>query len=381
METKNLSIMFTDMKGFTSLTSTQSRSQLQHLLDLQDTIIRPVFKQFGGTVVKTIGDAFLVVFDSPTNAVLCGIKVQENVLNHNATCPSVDQFEVRIAINAGEVNVKEGDVFGEAVNIASRIEAIAEPNEVYFTESVYLSMNKNEIPSAEIGHRHLKGIPEPVKIYKVLLEGTNLIRAKIQRQELASKTANLEKGEIHESVPEPEPIQETKNETGYTEKPQTESFFQKNKKTIFTIIITVVITIIVIAMIANGQKKKQEKELSEDLMFNPQKEQIIKEPQEQIFRQPQEPEFTQPISNNNLQNQKLVEKINILFEEENYGDIFAILHDISNNRFKQATPEEQENFIMYVKRLSDRVPRQMPERDEFEAIIEMLRVKQEESIR
>lgn len=197
LKTKHLSIMFTDMKGFTTKAATQSRQQLQHLLELQDDIIKPAIKHYDGTIVKTIGDAFLVTFESPTDAVLCGMKIQETILNHNARAASTDQMEVRIAVNSGEVNIKDDDVFGEPVNITSRIEAIAEPNEVYFTEAIYLTMNKNEIPTAEVGHRKLKGIPEEIKVYKVMSEQTNLIRAKLKREQMALANANLAKDEIN----------------------------------------------------------------------------------------------------------------------------------------------------------------------------------------
>jgi len=171
METENLTVMFTDIKGFTSRTSNQSRAEINKLLELHDKLIRPVLSRFKGKVIKTMGDAFLVTFKSPTNAVLCGIKIQEVLNKHNAKCPEDDQLNIRIAINTGEVNIRGNDVFGEAVNIAARIEGIAEAGEIYFTESVYLSMNKREIPSAEIGHRYLKGIPHEIKVYKVLKEG------------------------------------------------------------------------------------------------------------------------------------------------------------------------------------------------------------------
>ena len=65
LKTKHLTIMFTDMKGFTVRTSTQSRQQLQHLLELQDELIKPAIKHFDGTIVKTVGDAFLVTFRKP----------------------------------------------------------------------------------------------------------------------------------------------------------------------------------------------------------------------------------------------------------------------------------------------------------------------------
>ena len=193
MQTKNLTIMFTDMKGFTQRTSVSSRKQVEKLLDLHNEIIKPIFRTFGGDVIKSVGDAFLVVFESPTDAVLCGMKIQETVANHNATAASDERFEIRIAINSGEVHLKDGDVFGEPVNSAARIQSIAEPGEVYFTEAVYLTMNKNEIPSSEVGQRHLKGIPEQIKVYKVLQEKTNLLRSQIKRKDLAASSANLPK--------------------------------------------------------------------------------------------------------------------------------------------------------------------------------------------
>jgi len=266
LSTKHLSIMFTDMKGFTTRASTQSRQQLQYLLELQDELIKPAIKQFDGTIVKTIGDAFLVTFESPTDAVLCGMKIQENILNHNARATSSDQMEVRIAINSGEVNIKDGDVFGEPVNIASRIEAIAEPNEVYFTEAIYLTMNKNEIPTAEVGYRKLKGIPEEIKAYKVVTEQTNLIRAKLKRQQMAEAHANLSKDEAN--IPLTAPIlgslppdlpQPKVAEPMPSLMPQTEpkkSFWKKHKKKI--IIIAIIFVILIIIGKANENKQLEE---------------------------------------------------------------------------------------------------------------------------
>jgi class 3 adenylate cyclase len=168
METKHLTIMFTDIKGFTPRTSRSSREQLKKLLELHDDLICPFFNEFGGTIVKTIGDAFLVTFHSPTDAVLCGMKIQKELAKYNEKVDADEKLEIRIAINSGEVAVRKGDVYGEPVNIAARLESMAEPGDIYFTEAVYLAMNKAEIPTAEIGYRHFKGIPEEVKVYKVL---------------------------------------------------------------------------------------------------------------------------------------------------------------------------------------------------------------------
>ena len=170
LQTRHLTILFTDIKGFTDKTSNRSRTNLQRLLDDYREVVLPVLQDRGGRLIKTIGDAFLMIFDSPTDAVLAGIAAQEALAKRNAELPEQDRIEIRVAINAGEVNLAQEDVFGEAVNIASRIEGVAEAGEVYFTEAVYLAMNKAEVPSSEVGLLQLKGIPEKVRVYKVRRE-------------------------------------------------------------------------------------------------------------------------------------------------------------------------------------------------------------------
>jgi len=171
MQARNLAVMLTDIKGFTDKTSKRSRDQIKELLAKHNDLVLPVIKKFHGKVIKTIGDAFLVTFESSTDAVLCGISIQDALLSFNKDRKHDDRIDIRIAINAGEVSIAEdGDIFGDAVNITSRIEGIAEAGEVFFTESVYLSMNKNEVPSSEIGYRQFKGIADKIKVYKVLRE-------------------------------------------------------------------------------------------------------------------------------------------------------------------------------------------------------------------
>ncbi len=96
----------------------------------------------GGRLIKTIGDAFLMGFDSPTDAVLAGVSAQEALSKRNAPLAETDRIEIRIAINVGEVNLVEGDVYGDPVNIAARIESVVEAGEVYFTEAASNSRTK-----------------------------------------------------------------------------------------------------------------------------------------------------------------------------------------------------------------------------------------------
>jgi adenylate cyclase len=167
MKTANLAIVFTDIKGFTERTSRQTLEENQRLLDTHARLLTPLFQSLGGRIVKSIGDAFMVTFESPTNAVLCGVAIQDRLWLHRRAAPEAERFEVRVAVNVGEVRLESRDVFGEPVNIAARVEAMAEAGEVYFTEAVYLSMNKAEVPATELGAFELKGIPGKVRIFKV----------------------------------------------------------------------------------------------------------------------------------------------------------------------------------------------------------------------
>lgn len=167
MRTANLAIVFTDIKGFTERTSRQTLEQNERLLKTHNELLAPLFKSLGGRIVKTIGDAFMVTFESPTSAVLAGIAVQDALWKYNQSAVGDEQLHVRVAINVGEVRLEGNDVFGEPVNIAARVEGIAEADEVTFTEAVYLSMNRAELAAEEVGRFDLKGIPEPVRLFRV----------------------------------------------------------------------------------------------------------------------------------------------------------------------------------------------------------------------
>ncbi len=167
MKTANLAIVFTDIKGFTERTSRQTLEENQRLLKVHHDLLAPVFKAFGGRIIKSIGDAFLVTFESPTQAVLSGMAIQDRLWQYNRTALEAERLDVRVAINVGEVRLESNDIFGEPVNIASRVESIAEAGEVYFTEAVYLAMNKAEVPSQEVGAFELKGIPGKIRVFRV----------------------------------------------------------------------------------------------------------------------------------------------------------------------------------------------------------------------
>ncbi|HYD40526.1 MAG TPA: adenylate/guanylate cyclase domain-containing protein [Anaeromyxobacter sp.] len=179
MRTENLAVMLTDMKGFAAATSRQSRAENARLLALQDALLHPIVRAFRGARVKTIGDASLVLFSSPTAGLLCGMALQDRLWDYNRRAPEAERIDVRVVLSLGEVRVvgpsdRPTDVYGEAVNLASRVEAEAEAGEIWFTEAVRLVADAGEIPGDEVGLRALKGFQDPVRLFRVARAGSGL---------------------------------------------------------------------------------------------------------------------------------------------------------------------------------------------------------------
>jgi hypothetical protein len=144
------------------------------MLAEHDRLLLPLVRAFGGRRVKSIGDALLLTFRSPTDSVLCGMALQDRLAQRNASLPESERLVIRVAISLGEVRLERGDVFGEPVNVAARVEHETPPGEVWLTDAVHLSMNRVEVPLVEVGTRELRGISQPVRIYRVQRAETGL---------------------------------------------------------------------------------------------------------------------------------------------------------------------------------------------------------------
>lgn len=167
MRTETLAIVFTDIKGYTAATSAQTHVENAHMLKRVERLIEPVVRAYSGRVIKSIGDAYMIVFRSPTEAVRCATAIQDRLHQHNTSVPTDKATHIRIAMNLGEVRVHRGDVFGEPVNIAARIEGVTPADEIYISEAVYLTMNKSSLPTEKVGEFELKGIPHPVTVFRM----------------------------------------------------------------------------------------------------------------------------------------------------------------------------------------------------------------------
>ncbi|MBF0545668.1 MAG: hypothetical protein HQM08_14590 [Candidatus Riflebacteria bacterium] len=165
--TQELTIMFTDVKGYTTFSSKASLSEVMSMLKEHDEILIPSFEKHSGKVLKKIGDAFLVVFEDPSKSVLAGIEIQRNLKERNATVSEERKLAIRIAINTGPVIRKESDVFGEAVNVASRLEGIADAEEIVISESTFKLIDKEIFELKFFGEHALKGLEHKILAYKV----------------------------------------------------------------------------------------------------------------------------------------------------------------------------------------------------------------------
>jgi len=167
LKTENLAIVLTDIAGYSETTARQSRLANERLLATHNRILFPIVRRFKGRHVKSIGDALLLVFRSPTDAMLCAMAMQDALFEYNRNASKEEQIHLRVAASLGEVRVTRGDVFGEPVNITSRIEGITPPDEIYMSEAVYMAMNKAEVPSQEVGWRELKGVTGKIRIFNI----------------------------------------------------------------------------------------------------------------------------------------------------------------------------------------------------------------------
>jgi len=161
--------MFTDMVGYTAL-GQKNESLSIVLVEEQRRVIRPILTKHAGREIKTIGDAFLVEFPNAVDAVRCAYDIQRAVREFNLSLASDKRIHLRVGVHVGEVVESQGDILGDSVNVASRIEPLAEYGGVCISRPVYdLVKNKVDIPLSSMGQKSLKNVAEPMEVYKMVL--------------------------------------------------------------------------------------------------------------------------------------------------------------------------------------------------------------------
>ncbi|MFZ9388521.1 MAG: adenylate/guanylate cyclase domain-containing protein [Chitinophagaceae bacterium] len=157
-------IMFTDIVGYTAQMG-RDESRALELLNKNRGIQKPIIDKYGGRWIKELGDGVLASFSTISEAVFAACEIQR-------TCNAMGEFKLRIGIHQGEVVFEKEDVFGDGVNIASRIQSVAAPGGIFVSESVHQNMaNKKELKTQFYGEYKLKNVKDPVRIYQVIADG------------------------------------------------------------------------------------------------------------------------------------------------------------------------------------------------------------------
>ena len=176
-------IMFTDMVGYTLLMG-QDEQRAFDILGKNRKIHRPIIEEYNGRWIKEIGDGIMASFNTVSDAVFAAIKIQES-------CKLANEYQLRIGIHMGEVIEDDGDLFGDGVNIAARIQAVAGPGSIYISEPVYQNIsNKKMIRTRYIHSESLKHVKDPVRIFEVLLSDGIKESHPIDGHKAPSKTAS-----------------------------------------------------------------------------------------------------------------------------------------------------------------------------------------------
>jgi len=172
-----------DIVGYSRLMQLDEEGTHNRVKRIERDLIEVSIASHHGRLVKTTGDGFIAIFDSPVEAVRCGIIIQQNMLGRNASIPKHHWIEYRIGVNLGDVIVEEDDVFGDGVNIATRLEGIAEPGQVYISGGIYEQIKHKVVCGYEsLGDRKVKNITDPVRVYRVLPDPAAFNRTKKRRE-------------------------------------------------------------------------------------------------------------------------------------------------------------------------------------------------------
>ncbi len=187
---KLAAVLMADVVGYSRMTHLDEQGTLAEVRHRVDEQMRPLIRRHRGKLVKTLGDGVLAEFSSPVDAVHCALALQEASVERNRTQPKDKQLEFRIGINLGDIVLEDDDILGDCVNVAARLQTLADPGGILVSQALAQHVKgKLSAPLEDLGEKKLKNIPEPVRVFKVLVPGA-----------VAGRTARTEKGSTAPSI-------------------------------------------------------------------------------------------------------------------------------------------------------------------------------------
>lgn len=168
---RRLAVIFaTDMVGYSHLVELDEEGTIARLRAHRSELIDPTIEAHQGRIVKSTGDGLLVEFASPVEAVRCAVAIQCGMVEREAGVPPDRRIQYRIGINLGDVMVEGNDLLGDGVNVAARLEGLAEPDGIWISGAVYEQVNgKVDQGFDDLGHRKVKNIAHSIHVYRARL--------------------------------------------------------------------------------------------------------------------------------------------------------------------------------------------------------------------
>lgn len=173
LDRRLLAILAADVVGYSRLMEADEERTIARLRLIQAELAEPLIAEYRGRIVKRMGDGALVAFDSVVDAVVCAIEIQKAVARREASVSADRRIVFRIGVNLGDVALIEGDVYGDGVNIAARLEQSCEPGGVLVSGTAFDHLRgKLDLPLDSVGELKVKNIERPVRAYRVRLDGS-----------------------------------------------------------------------------------------------------------------------------------------------------------------------------------------------------------------
>ena len=168
VERRLAAIMAADVAGYSRLMGEDEEGTLAALLALRRELGDPKIAEHRGRIVKTTGDGLLVEFASVVDAVRCAVEIQQGMAGRNAGVSPARRIELRVGINLGDIIIEDGDIYGDGVNVAARLEALAEPGGICVSRVVRDQVrDKLDVAFDDQGEQQVKNIARPVRVFRV----------------------------------------------------------------------------------------------------------------------------------------------------------------------------------------------------------------------
>ena len=180
-ERRLAAILAADVAGYSRLIGADEEGTLRRLRSIRAEVIDPKINEHLGRLVKTTGDGLLVEFGSVVDALRCATEVQQDLARRNSGAAGVERVEFRIGIHQGDIVVEDGDIFGDGVNVAARLEGLADPGGVCVSARVEEdAAGRLDLAFDDMGDQNLKNIARSVRVYRVRFGGTGPPQAPVE---------------------------------------------------------------------------------------------------------------------------------------------------------------------------------------------------------